>query len=443
MDISSLMTRKECLEMMFQIWNPVRKTEIISIDDAYGRVLAENLYSKYDFPVFRASMMDGIAVRSSDFRSGMPDTSSWSPGVDYVRADTGDDFDDAFDAVIQIELVEMLPEGGILLHLPEGTEITSGRSIRNQGSQLGSGELIALAGRRLNAVSLTAAASGGYSEIPVYRQPRTGYIPTGSELVTPDRIPKRGQNIASNAYHIRHLITMFGGIPTCYPVVPDDPEQLREAFSRALSENDIVLMSGGSSKGEEDYTSQILKEFGTEIFSGVRCVPGRPMSAFVGDNKPLINLSGPPAASLHGMFWLVRPLIARFLGTSPYELPQIHAILGEDMDFPGVMEAFKFFTLVKSDDGRYFAFPQGAQGPARFSKPAPSVSDGQLYQENNSQTVTFEEVPGGIRDLIHPDIRNSGYGLLADAFYISSLGESHRRKGEILKLSLLINPSEI
>lgn len=448
MDLSSLKTRDECLHAFFQHWTPVPETELVPIDDAHGRILAENLYSKYDFPVFRASMMDGIAVRSSDFSDGLPDTSTWKPGRDYVRADTGDDFDDAFDAVIQIEMVDIHPDGSVTLHLPEGTRITPGRSIRNKGSQLAAGQLVAAAGRRCNAVTLGAAAAGGHHEIPVIRKPRVGYIPTGSELIPPDHIPARGQNIASNTFHIRHLITGFGGIPTCYPIIPDDPDQLHSAFSRAFAENDIVLMSGGSSKGEEDYTTRILSENGTEIFRGVRCVPGRPMSGFLGDGKPLINLSGPPVAALHGMFWLVRPLIARFLGVRPPEPQKISAVLGEDVEFPGVMQAFRLFTIVRGDDGTYYAFPQGAQ---RSGKPGTSAVSGSAGRpeptsgdpETPAPSSASRKVPDGIRNRIPAAIRESDYGLLANAFYINEPGEAHHSRGETLTFSLLVNEADI
>ena len=130
MNPQDTVTKQEFLDSLFNKWYPEPQTEIIPVEQAKGRILAENQYAKYDFPVYRASQMDGIAVRSSDFVNGMPDTSSWKEGVDYVRADTGDDFDDAFDAVIMIEQVEFREQGGLVLHLEPGQQI--GRIVKRR-----------------------------------------------------------------------------------------------------------------------------------------------------------------------------------------------------------------------------------------------------------------------------------------------------------------------
>lgn len=101
--MASLPTRAQVLETLFQQWTPVYKTETIPVEEALGRVLVHDQFSQVSIPVVRASAMDGVAVSSARFQSGPPDTSNWKPGVDFCRADTGDDFDDLFDAVIPIE----------------------------------------------------------------------------------------------------------------------------------------------------------------------------------------------------------------------------------------------------------------------------------------------------------------------------------------------------
>ena len=115
MDFSKLKKRKEAMDLLLENWAPRPETELVELEAAEGYVLAENQYAVFSIPVVRASGMDGIAVRYDDFAEGIPDTSGWIEGREYVRADTGDDFDDAYDTVIPIERVTILEQGGLSL----------------------------------------------------------------------------------------------------------------------------------------------------------------------------------------------------------------------------------------------------------------------------------------------------------------------------------------
>ena len=101
--MQQLPTRKKIIQTLFEKWNPEQQTETISIDAALNRILARDYEAVYSIPVVRASAMDGVAVVAERFAQGIPDTSAWKLGEDFCRADTGDDFDDRFDAVIPIE----------------------------------------------------------------------------------------------------------------------------------------------------------------------------------------------------------------------------------------------------------------------------------------------------------------------------------------------------
>ena len=105
--VTENLTKEEILQRLFEKWRPQVQTEIIPAVESYGRIPAEDQTVQYNLPVVRAASMDGIAVDSRRFAGGLPDTSSWRSGVDYVRADTGDDFDDAFDSVIRIEDIDL------------------------------------------------------------------------------------------------------------------------------------------------------------------------------------------------------------------------------------------------------------------------------------------------------------------------------------------------
>ena len=127
-------SREEALADFFAAWEPARSVEYVALDDAVGRVLACDLASTNTLPVVRASSFDGIAVKSAAFANGMPDTSSWKPGVDYVRADTGDDFPDAFDAVVMIEKAVVREDGSVTFD--DDVTVEPGSGVRPAGSTL-------------------------------------------------------------------------------------------------------------------------------------------------------------------------------------------------------------------------------------------------------------------------------------------------------------------
>ena len=171
-----LKTKEETLELMYSKWAPQPAAEKVSIYECLGRVLAEDVYAEYNIPVVRSSAMDGIAVKSSAFfdeESGeekIPDTEKWVLGKDYVRADTGDDFDDAFDAVIAIEMTELLENGGVKLHLdrPAGPgqrgknsdgpfKVRKNVNVRPAGSSVKKGTLLAAKGTWIRPEDIAAS----------------------------------------------------------------------------------------------------------------------------------------------------------------------------------------------------------------------------------------------------------------------------------------------
>ena len=137
-----LPTRETVIKTLFEKWEPRFCREVIPTEDALGRVLTEDAHSLVSIPVVRASAMDGVAVKSERFRAGMPDTSDWKLGVDFCRADTGDDFDDAFDAVIPIEMVTLTPAGKLTINA--NVTVVPGFSVRPRGSFIREGDLLAI-----------------------------------------------------------------------------------------------------------------------------------------------------------------------------------------------------------------------------------------------------------------------------------------------------------
>ena len=357
--MSGLTTKEAALETLFAQWQPKPETETVSIEETQGRVLAEDVFAAYTIPVVRAAMMDSVALRSADFANGAPDTSAWKRGVQWDRADMGDDFDDQFDATVAVEDVEFLLDGGLAL---KGVEtLKPGDGVREAGTTVRAGDLLLHSGSRISAVDLGVLATGGIQTIRVYRKPVIAVIPTGSELIPRGEVPQRGQNIDSNSLMLEHLLLDMGASPVGYPIVKDLPHEMAEVLDRALKTADIVVMNAGSSKGEEDFSTRLLRDGGTFLFHGVRAVPGRPMSIAIKENKPVINLPGPPMAALNGADWCLRAVVAHFLQTVPEEPACVQAVLTAPLDGPLPLCFTSRMDVYRGDDGVVYARPIGRE----------------------------------------------------------------------------------
>jgi molybdopterin molybdotransferase/putative molybdopterin biosynthesis protein len=349
-----IFTRRETLEALFERWTPRVSVETTSVSEALGRVTARDVFAVHDLPVARASAMDGVAVSSRMFSGGIPDTSSWRDGVDYARADTGDDFDDGFDAVVQIESVTFLDGGG--LALDEGVRVTAGMNVRPRGGAVSKGDTLVRAGTRLRPFDLAALVMGGVTEVAVKARPVVAFIPTGSELVAPGAVPERGRNIDCNSIMAEKMLEEMGASPVMFPIARDEPGVLRAALDRAAQVADIIIINAGSSKGGEDYNTAALRERGEFITHYVRAAPGRPMSVALLDGKPVINVPGPPLAAYFVMDWCVSEIAARFLGCPPPSRRRAAATVTESIDASGGMELLRKLRVEESG-GAYTATP--------------------------------------------------------------------------------------
>lgn len=327
--IDEALTRTQAVEALTSRWEPKLSAEEFAVEEAAGRILACDCTARYNLPQHRVSAMDGIAVCSAAFAEGMPDTTTWQEGIDYVRADTGDDFPDAFDAVIAIEDVTHAEDGSITL--TEGLEVQPGRCVRAAGATMAEGELLGAADSIITPEIAALLAAGGWASVPVKRRLRIGYLPTGSELVPIGTTPKRGENIQSNSVMLSAYWKQWGAEPVIYDIVPDDRDLLASAIDRAILENDVVIVNGGSSRGSEDFNSELLQERATFFAHGVKAVPGRPIGMAIINGKPVINVPGPMIAAGLANDWLIRALICHAYKQPLQKRVTIKAVLDEPL----------------------------------------------------------------------------------------------------------------
>ncbi|MDR0925381.1 MAG: molybdopterin molybdotransferase MoeA [Hungatella sp.] len=354
LDSEHFITRAEAINALMARWTPDIATEILPLEQSKGRICARDVFSQNTLPVCRSSQADGIAVRFADFTNGIPDTSAWKKDLDYAMADTGDDFADAFDTVIQVEDLVYNASGTFSI-VPEAP-IVQGQLVSPQGSMLRSGELLLKKGDVVQPMQLCLLAAGGISGLEVVKQPVVAYIPTGNELVCPGEKPQRGQNVETNGLMISGYLEEWGAVIRTYPILPDNQKLLDETLADALQNADIILINGGSSKGSEDYTVRLLEKRSTFLQHGIKSIPGIPVALAIADGKPVINLPGPPFAAFCALDWCVRALVYQAQGRAMQPPRRVKAVLQKEVHKPAPYEFYLRLKVYKAGDG-FFAEP--------------------------------------------------------------------------------------
>lgn len=353
-DYSKAFTRKEGRNLFRENWNPEIEKETLNINECIGRITSENVYALFSAPVHRTAALDGIAVSYSMFEEENPDTSKWTEGKEYVFADTGDDFPDEYDTVIAIEDVKF-EDGKLKLLESYKKGFKKGSTTKPAGSFCKKGELIIPANTKITPMMASCLVIGGIQKVSVIAKPKIFYIPTGDELVGAGTEPERGQTMESNSVMVKGMLEQMGAEVIIFPIIKDNKEELNNALNAALVSADIVILNGGTSKGTEDYNAEILKERGSFFRHGVKAGPGKPLAISVIDNKPVINVPGPPLPCWIALDWCIRGLISWFYGVKESVRPVIRARLADDLKKRKDFEMYYQFDI-KKENGEYTAY---------------------------------------------------------------------------------------
>lgn len=373
-DLTGVPTAAEARASLMEKWQFEPKVERVALADCKGRVVAEDLTSVNSIPKCRVSAMDGYAVKSAAFAGGLPDTSKWERGVDFVNADTGDDFPDEFDTVIPVERLNFNSEG-VLEFVPD-FEFKAGTGIRPAASLIKEGDLLAAKGDVITTALQVNLATGGQVTIPVVSKPKVAFIPTGNELTPIGMEPLRGQNLETNGMFVKETLEELGADITVFPIIRDVPELLEAALNEALEFADIVLINGGSSKGSEDFNTKMLRERGSYFSHLVRCVPGKPTGISIIDDKPVINVPGPTLACWTVIDWLVKPMVCKWLGCEVPERQTVKATLTAPIKDSEQIEHYSRVHVTRNGE-KYAAEPFGRD-----------KTNSQLLREGNGLVIS-------------------------------------------------------
>jgi molybdopterin molybdotransferase len=308
-------------------------TEDVAVQEALGRVLAEDVAAAADVPAFANSAMDGFAVRAGgagrtlrivgESRAGAPAAMAVGDG-EAIRISTGAAIPDGADGVLQIERVTV---DGDEVTLEE--DVDPGRNLRPAGDDLRAGDLVLPAGTRLGAAEIGLAVACGRARVTCALVPRVAVLATGDELVEPGEPLSPGQIHETNGLTVGALATQAGADVVRVTVVRDTEDETRAAIADALGRADVVVLSGGVSVGPHDHVKPALDALGVrEVFWRVALRPGRP--TWFGTRGPTLvfGLPGNPVSAMVTFILFARPAIAALQGAA-HRAPRVTAPLAE------------------------------------------------------------------------------------------------------------------
>ncbi len=347
-------------------------TERISIQDAHGRVLAEDVTSGLFHPPWDNSAMDGFAVRWDDIKNASKESGVKLRIVADVRAGimpdkpvnkgeairimTGAPVPDGADTVVRVE--DTKGEGDSVNIFYAGKR---GENVRHKGENIKKGDTVLSKGSVLNAAHIGVMAMVGKPVVSVYRRPKVMVLATGDELADLDEEITENKIPNSNGYTVAAQVIEAGGIPHLLGIARDNKESLREKIGEGLG-GDMLLVSGGVSVGMYDFVKDILKEYGIDMkFWTVGIRPGHPIAFGLVGDKPIFGLPGNPVSTMVTFEVFARPALLKMSGHTSLSRPIVDAVYeGEFRTRPGRTNYVRAVTRYK--DGKYYVRSTGDQG---------------------------------------------------------------------------------
>lgn len=314
------------------------RSEIIQTEKGLNRIIARNIYSNDDIPAFTRSTVDGFAVNgkdtfgASDILPALFDVIGEIPMGKPANLQLGKG---------QAGLIHtggMLPAGANAVVMVENTQYSNGSEIEVykavpagenvilKGEDVTKDDLVLPIGKRIRASEIGALMAIGITEIEVYDLPRVGILSTGDEVISPFIKPSLGQVRDINSYSLSAIVDKFGGIPKCYPIIPDNKTELLKSLKLAHAENDLIIVTAGSSASVRDLTADAINELGAPgvLVHGINVRPGKPTILAFAIGKPIIGLPGNPVSAFVVANLILRRIMPILRGEdNPIPMPSI------------------------------------------------------------------------------------------------------------------------
>ncbi|MEZ5023333.1 MAG: molybdopterin molybdotransferase MoeA [Chitinophagales bacterium] len=324
-----MISYKEAIELIDQCL-PQKGQEVIPLNRANGRILSKDIVAKYDHPFFDNSTVDGYGIRFSEREKLLKVGGEISAGDNgiyklkqntAVRIFTGAPIPERVDTVVMQENVVL--ENGAIKIVDGGLKL--GSNIRKQGGQIKKGAITLKKGSKISVAGIGFLASIGEFNVPVFQQAKVSVLVTGNEFLHPDEALQEGKIYDSNGVMLQTVLSEQG-IESEFTTVKDDLDSLKDQIQESLATSDFMIITGGVSVGDYDFTKMALNELGfTTIFHKVKQKPGKPiLYAVRDDGKIAFGLPGNPQSAIVGYYIYVLPILLKIMGANNIHLTSIN-----------------------------------------------------------------------------------------------------------------------
>ncbi|EGR3454196.1 bifunctional molybdopterin-guanine dinucleotide biosynthesis protein MobB/molybdopterin molybdotransferase MoeA [Vibrio parahaemolyticus] len=355
-------------EKILSLVNTVSEIEACKIENAYGRVLAEDIISPVNVPQYTNSAMDGYAIRSDDVdRDSYQVVAEVMAGHAYdqplevgqaVKIMTGAPTPLNGDTVVMREQASQ--EGDKVTF--NGAHIKAGQNVRQAGEDLAIGSDVFTAGTRLASPEMGMIASLGFGEANVFRNLKVAVFSTGDEVQAPGTEQKANSIYDSNRFTIMGMLEKLGCEILDFGILEDNEQLMIEALENASAQADVVMTSGGVSVGDADYIKLALDKLGQIDFWRINMRPGRPLAFGQINNKPFFGLPGNPVAVMVSFINFVEPALRKMQGEQGWKPLKVNAIATENLRSRQGRTEFSRGIYELDDTGRLTVRTTGKQG---------------------------------------------------------------------------------
>lgn len=314
-----LLSHEDALSLINSHIKPIERTEHVPLEEAFERVLAEDIVAELYVPPFNRSAMDGYAVKAEDtFEASVfnpqtlqlievihaGDTPTQTLGKkECTQIATGSPIPPGANAVVMLEFTKQ-NNNEIQVTRP----VYPGANISKKGEDIQKDETILIKDTYLTAAKVGVLAALGLSQVKVYEAPRVAIVPTGSEIRKVGSQLAPGQIYDINSHTLSAVVEHNGAIVTRHPIVPDTRSALKRAIT-SLLDHDIIIIAGGSSVGERDLLHGIVQELGSILFHGVQVKPGKPTLFGTIQETPIFGMPGYPTSCLSNAYLFLEPAL--------------------------------------------------------------------------------------------------------------------------------------
>ena len=382
--------------------------EVINLNQALGRTLSRDVIAKVNVPSFDRSNLDGFAVKASDTIGAeehspitiqlleQPISAGVIPNQEIVHGiaasiATGGMLPRGADAIVMVENADIRDNKLAVLKA-----VSPGTGIAFAGTDVSSGQIILYQGDILTSRETGILAAIGETKIHVWKRPIVAILSTGNEIIAPGQTMVPGKVFDSNARIIADAVKELGGEPLELGIASDDVTQLRDKINLALSKADMVLLSGGTSKGEGDLSYQVVYELNDPgvIVHGVALKPGKPICLAASQGKPVVVLPGFPTSAIFTFHEFIAPVIRQLAGL----LPASHSI-----------EKAELSVRVNSEIGRaeFLLVRLLEESQNKTTEQKPKLAAYPIGKGSGSVT-TFSNADGFVRIDQHVELLESG-----------------------------------